>query len=138
MNFGAVALREPGLDSHLVALSRSHPVLSPTSSHLLSLFCTDKGKNAKKNLKSVPIVILGQFCNNDVDECRLQPNACQNGGTCSNTLNGYNCVCVNGWSGFDCSVNINDCAPAPCTAGSTCIDRVASFVCSCPPGKTGE
>ncbi|KTF92353.1 hypothetical protein cypCar_00008339 [Cyprinus carpio] len=80
---------------------------------------------------------VGQFCTDDVDECRLQPNACQNGGTCSNTRNGYNCVCVNGWSGLDCSENIDDCAAEPCTTGSTCIDRVASFVCSCPPGKTG-
>uniref|UniRef100_A0A673GT22 Si:ch73-281k2.5 n=1 Tax=Sinocyclocheilus rhinocerous TaxID=307959 RepID=A0A673GT22_9TELE len=80
----------------------------------------------------------GQFCTNDVDECRLQPNACQNGGTCSNTLNGYNCVCVNGWSGPDCSENIDDCAAEPCTPGSTCIDRVASFVCSCPPDMTGQ
>uniref|UniRef100_A0A672LG93 Neurogenic locus notch homolog protein 2-like n=1 Tax=Sinocyclocheilus grahami TaxID=75366 RepID=A0A672LG93_SINGR len=79
----------------------------------------------------------GQFCTDDVDECRLQPNTCQNGGTCSNTRNGYNCVCVNGWSGPDCSENIDDCAAEPCTPGSTCIDRVASFVCSCPPGKTG-
>uniref|UniRef100_A0A8C2GDN5 Notch receptor 2 n=1 Tax=Cyprinus carpio TaxID=7962 RepID=A0A8C2GDN5_CYPCA len=79
----------------------------------------------------------GQFCTDDVDECRLQPNACLNGGTCSNTRNGYNCVCVNGWSGPDCSENIDDCAAEPCTAGSTCIDRVASFSCSCPPGKTG-
>ncbi|XP_050973184.1 neurogenic locus notch homolog protein 1 isoform X2 [Labeo rohita] len=80
---------------------------------------------------------LGPFCTDDVDECRLQPNACQNGGTCHNVHNGYNCVCVNGWSGPDCSENIDDCAAEPCTAGSTCIDRVASFVCSCPPGKTG-
>ncbi|XP_042584875.1 neurogenic locus notch homolog protein 1 isoform X1 [Cyprinus carpio] len=79
----------------------------------------------------------GQFCTDDVDECSLLPNVCQNGGTCSNTRNGYNCVCVNGWSGPDCSENIDDCAAEPCTAGSTCIDRVASFRCSCPPGKTG-
>uniref|UniRef100_A0A671KRM1 Si:ch73-281k2.5 n=1 Tax=Sinocyclocheilus anshuiensis TaxID=1608454 RepID=A0A671KRM1_9TELE len=79
-----------------------------------------------------------KFCTDDVDECRLQPNTCQNGGTCSNTRNGYNCVCVNGWSGPDCSENIDDCAAEPCTPGSTCIDRVASFVCSCPPSKTGQ
>ncbi|XP_026126642.1 neurogenic locus notch homolog protein 4-like [Carassius auratus] len=72
----------------------------------------------------------------DVDECRLT-NPCQNGGTCSNTSNSYNCVCVNGWSGSECSENIDDCATKACAAGSACIDRVASFSCSCPPGKTG-
>uniref|UniRef100_A0A8B9KKB2 Notch receptor 2 n=1 Tax=Astyanax mexicanus TaxID=7994 RepID=A0A8B9KKB2_ASTMX len=81
---------------------------------------------------------LSLFCTDDVDECRLQPNACQNGGTCSNMHGGYTCVCVNGWSGLDCSENIDDCAVMPCTAGSTCLDRVASFFCSCPFGKTGE
>ncbi|KAL6459313.1 hypothetical protein MHYP_G00327850 [Metynnis hypsauchen] len=77
----------------------------------------------------------GQFCTDDVDECRLQPNTCQNGGTCSNLPGSYTCVCVNGWSGLDCSENIDDCAAKPCTAGSTCVDRVASFFCSCPFGK---
>uniref|UniRef100_A0AAY4E0N6 Notch receptor 2 n=1 Tax=Denticeps clupeoides TaxID=299321 RepID=A0AAY4E0N6_9TELE len=80
---------------------------------------------------------VGQFCTDDVDECRLQPNTCQNGGTCSNSVGGYNCVCVNGWSGPDCSENIDDCATALCSEGSTCIDRVASFICNCPYGKTG-
>lgn len=65
------------------------------------------------------------------------PNACQNGGTCHNTLGGYNCVCVNGWTGEDCSENIDDCASAACFQGATCHDRVASFYCECPHGRTG-
>lgn len=80
----------------------------------------------------------GQFCTEDVDECQLQPNACQNGGTCTNHNGGYACVCVNGWSGDDCSKNIDDCFTASCANGSTCIDRVASFSCICPEGKAGE
>uniref|UniRef100_A0A4W4H7B4 Neurogenic locus notch homolog protein 1 n=1 Tax=Electrophorus electricus TaxID=8005 RepID=A0A4W4H7B4_ELEEL len=79
----------------------------------------------------------GQFCTEDVNECDLMPNSCQNGGTCLNTQGGYNCVCVNGWSGDDCSKNIDDCANAACHKGSTCHDRVASFFCECPPGRTG-
>jgi hypothetical protein len=66
------------------------------------------------------------------------PNACQNGGTCHNTHGGYNCVCVNGWTGEDCSENIDDCASASCFQGATCHDRVASFYCECPHGRTGE
>lgn len=73
----------------------------------------------------------------DVNECDLMPNSCQNGGTCLNTQGGYNCVCVNGWSGDDCSKNIDDCVDAACHQGSTCHDRVASFYCECPPGRTG-
>lgn len=73
-----------------------------------------------------------------MDECQLMPNACQNGGTCHNTNGGYSCVCVNGWTGEDCSENIDDCASAACFHGATCHDRVASFYCECPHGRTGE
>uniref|UniRef100_A0A3Q4H5T9 Neurogenic locus notch homolog protein 1 n=1 Tax=Neolamprologus brichardi TaxID=32507 RepID=A0A3Q4H5T9_NEOBR len=78
-----------------------------------------------------------QLCREDVDECQLMPNACQNGGTCHNTYGSYQCVCVNGWTGDDCSENIDDCASAACHQGSACHDRVASFYCECPPGRTG-
>lgn len=80
---------------------------------------------------------LGQYCAEDVNECQMQPNACHNGGTCFNTIGGHTCVCVNGWTGDDCSENIDDCAIAVCFNGATCHDRVASFFCECPVGKTG-
>lgn len=91
-----------------------------------------------KPTKPACLCAPGQFCTEDVDECQLQPNACQNGGTCTNHNGGYACVCVNGWSGDDCSKNIDDCFTASCANGSTCIDRVASFSCICPEGKAGE
>lgn len=81
---------------------------------------------------------LGQYCAEDVNECLMQPNACHNGGTCFNTIGGHTCVCVNGWTGDDCSENIDDCAIAVCFNGATCHDRVASFFCECPVGKTGK
>lgn len=84
------------------------------------------------------LTILGQYCGEDVNECLMQPNACHNGGTCFNTIGGHTCVCVNGWTGDDCSENIDDCAIAVCFNGATCHDRVASFFCECPVGKTGE
>ncbi len=35
--------------------------------------------------------------------CDLNPAQCQNGGTCSNDLNGdYSCSCENGYRGFNC------------------------------------
>ena len=80
----------------------------------------------------------GQYCTENVDECELMPNACQNGGTCHDTHGSYHCVCVNGWTGDDCSENIDDCASAACYHGATCHDRVASFFCECPHGRTGE
>lgn len=79
----------------------------------------------------------GQYCTENVDECELMPNVCQNGGTCHDTHGSYHCVCVNGWMGADCSENIDDCASAACYNGATCHDRVASFFCECPHGRTG-
>jgi len=83
------------------------------------------------------LVITGTYCTEDVNECTVS-NPCQNGGTCENRFGGFYCVCVSGWTGFDCSVNIDDCADRPCYNGGTCHDRVASFYCECPRGKTGN
>lgn len=49
----------------------------------------------------------------------------------------YRCTCVNGWTGADCSINVDDCTPNPCYAGSTCLDEVARFFCNCSYGRTG-
>jgi len=54
-----------------------------------------------------------------------------------NKPGGYQCICVNGWTGHDCSENVDDCSTAACESGATCIDRVGHFYCQCPPGKTG-
>ena len=37
----------------------------------------------------------------DIDECASTP--CQNGGTCTDAVNGYTCACEAGYSGADCS-----------------------------------
>lgn len=110
----------------------------PTGSHL-DLCCNMLHRDFHLNFSlPPPCLSTGQHCTEDVNECRLQPNTCQNGGTCSNLIGSYVCVCVNGWSGPDCSENIDDCTAAACKPGSTCIDRVASFLCLCPYGKTGR
>lgn len=44
---------------------------------------------------------------------------------------------MNGWTGPDCSVNIDDCKDTACFHGATCVDGVGSFYCLCTPGKTG-
>ena len=36
----------------------------------------------------------------DINECNNNP--CQNGGTCTNTIGGYNCTCAQGFEGKHC------------------------------------
>ena len=72
----------------------------------------------------------------DIDECASSP--CQNGGTCVDDVNSYNCNCDVGYSGANCEVDIDECASNPCLNGGTCTDGINSYTCNCVPGYTGE
>ena len=73
----------------------------------------------------------------DIDECASGP--CQNGGTCTDQVNGYLCQCAPGYSDLQCQTGINfvfasvfrdldidDCASGPSENGCTCIDQCVS------------
>ena len=79
----------------------------------------------------------GEYCTQDVDECAANPGPCRNGGTCQNKDEGFECFCVNGWEGYDCSINVDDCRTNNCLNGGTCHDQVGYYTCECPVGKTG-
>ena len=46
--------------------------------------------------------------------------------------------CVPGFIGPDCKTNINDCLSNPCAPHGKCLDGIASFMCNCEQGFTGE
>ncbi|XP_060561687.1 fibropellin-1-like [Ruditapes philippinarum] len=64
-------------------------------------------------------------------------NPCQNGGYCTDETNGYSCVCVDGYGGKNCEIDIDECSSDPCTNGGTCKDLVNGYECTCIAGYDG-
>ncbi|XP_041090331.1 protein crumbs homolog 2-like isoform X2 [Polyodon spathula] len=97
----------------------------------------------------------GHHCELDIDECEEQP--CQNGALCYErskqiyygelaefeqefsyrTAAGYLCHCQPGFTGKNCSVNIDECASMPCQNRGSCEDLINGYQCLCEPGFTG-
>lgn len=39
----------------------------------------------------------------DINDCKLNP--CQNGGTCVDKVNAFECICKEGWEGDTCAIS---------------------------------
>ena len=72
----------------------------------------------------------------EVDDCAGNP--CQNGATCTDKVNDYECTCKDGFKGKNCEINIDDCNPDPCKNGAACLDGVNDYTCECHPGWSGK
>ncbi|CAM9361592.1 unnamed protein product [Lampetra planeri] len=60
---------------------------------------------------------------------------CKNGGTCRKNNGSVTCQCEDGWSGIDCSEDVDECSKNPCPPPSaSCSNAPGSFACKCPPG----
>jgi hypothetical protein len=82
------------------------------------------------------------FQDNDLDgsctpDCTTAALNCNGNGACSDATGTAACVCDPGFTGADCSVNIDDCALAPCQNGGMCVDGIASYTCICVGGYSG-
>lgn len=81
--------------------------------------------------------VVGSNCQTNIDDC--QPNPCQNGGTCVDGVNGYNCTCTPTFMGKNCSKLYNACESfQPCMNGATCnaVLGTQNYSCNCVLGFT--
>ena len=77
----------------------------------------------------------GKNCRTNTNECSSSP--CQNGATCKDAVNGYNCACVAGYEGVYCETDTDDCSSDPCQNGGSCTDEVNGYSCECSAGYEG-
>ncbi|XP_070196633.1 uncharacterized protein [Littorina saxatilis] len=72
----------------------------------------------------------------DIDDCVPEP--CQNGASCIDGVNEYNCSCVAGYTGLLCETEIDECSPNPCQNGGSCFDEINGYNCTCAVGFNGS
>jgi len=137
-------ITNPTGHSTLVTVYRGgHPIFSDTllidtttRAHLLS-FDNDVAVSDFIAVDNAPL-----SCN-DIDECESNP--CENGGTCKNLVNRYECECPHEFHGTHCSNQWVDCPTDEndllehCGYGA-CVDEtridhsVETYSCNCYPG----
>ncbi|KAK2582771.1 hypothetical protein KPH14_005036 [Odynerus spinipes] len=71
-----------------------------------------------------------------------QSNPCQNGGTCLDLYDGYQCYCTSAWEGPNCMTDVNECVrylgtDLGCQNGATCFNLPGSYGCDCKSGWYG-
>lgn len=64
---------------------------------------------------------------------------CEQGKQCVDLVQAHECRCPPGLTGDTCLLEVDECAPRPCTNGGVCSNvEGAGFECACPAGWTGS
>ena len=82
-------------------------------------------------VKQVPCCCAGY---EEVESEKCEPQCtdpCQNGGICANP---GTCSCPQGWTGHDCSIDVDECSSSESLCQQKCENTDGSYTCSCNPG----
>ena len=80
----------------------------------------------------------GIHCANNIDDCSADP--CENGGTCSDGVNAFECACATGWKGVVCADDVDECAESHgedvcnvkgLNSTNICENGNGNYSCSC-------
>lgn len=79
----------------------------------------------------------GKNCEENIDDC--PGNLCQNGATCVDLINRYDCQCPATYMGEFCEHDVDECSlrPSVCHNGATCTNTLGGFSCICVNGWAG-
>lgn len=65
-------------------------------------------------IKYFSFLSTGEFCQTKTPFCAGEYNPCGNGARCLDHFSHYTCECPPGFSGVNCTVNIDDCVNHMC------------------------
>uniref|UniRef100_A0A8V5GDB6 Uncharacterized protein n=1 Tax=Melopsittacus undulatus TaxID=13146 RepID=A0A8V5GDB6_MELUD len=101
--------------------------------------CQDLEVGYKCTCPVEPVAYMGINCEHLYDAC--SKHECTAHMMCNSTpgLLEYDCICMPGFTGIDCNVNINECESNPCTDPHfECVDSINGYTCKCQTGLNGE
>ncbi|PIO34262.1 hypothetical protein AB205_0200690 [Aquarana catesbeiana] len=80
----------------------------------------------------------GQLCEMEIDNCASAP--CKNGAVCINKVNAYSCLCQKGWTGSNCTTDVDECSQGlnNCDQHAMCTNTPGSYNCTCNSGYRGD
>jgi Notch-like protein len=86
----------------------------------------------------------GILCDRNIDYCIVDSSRfgpCDDLGTriCIDGNSTYTCECMDGYAGYNCSIDIDPCDPHPCQNNGTCTNiSITVFECTCLEGYSGS
>ncbi|KAB7504459.1 Protein slit, partial [Armadillidium nasatum] len=81
---------------------------------------------------------FGNYCEKKIAFCTKEFNPCKNGARCVNHVTHYECQCSLGFSGDNCTENIDDCINHLCQNGASCVDGINDYSCKCVGDYSGK